>query len=46
MFRLRMNDLELANLKQGEEVLYEFIPERDYSIKFYRAKGVPIYRLF
>jgi DNA-binding transcriptional MerR regulator len=45
LYRLKMDDLEVANLREGEEVWYEFIPERDYSIKFYRAKGFPLFKV-
>lgn len=44
-YRLNMDDLEIVTLREGEEIWYEFIPERDFSIKFYRAKGFPLFKI-
>jgi len=40
-----MDDFEVCTLKENEEIWYEFIPERDFSIKFYRAKGFPLFKI-
>ena len=44
-YRINMDDLEVVTLEQNEVTWYEFIPERDYSIKFYRAKGFPLLKV-
>lgn len=44
--RMKIDDLEVANLRQGETAYYEYIPDRDYSIKFYRAQGFPMFEVF
>ena len=46
IYHLKMDDLQLATLSEGQSAWYEFIPERDYSIKFYRAKGYPVFKVF
>jgi len=30
LYRLNMDDLEVCVLKEGEEIWYEFLPERDF----------------
>ena len=40
-----MDDLEVCVLNEGEEIWYEFLPERDFSIKFYRARGFPLFKI-
>jgi hypothetical protein len=44
-YRLNIDDLEIVTLREGEEIWYEFIPERDFSIKLYRAKGFPLFKI-
>ena len=45
LYSLSMDDLEVVSLQQDESVWYSFIPERDFSIKFYRAKGYPLLKV-
>ncbi len=46
IYRLRMDELEVATLSKGEQVLYDFLPERDFVLKLYRAKGYPLFKVF
>jgi hypothetical protein len=46
IYRLRMDDLEVTTLKRGEQVWYEFLPERDFALKLYRVKGFPLFKVF
>lgn len=45
LYRLRMDEMELTYLEQGQEVWYEFIPERDFTLKLYRHKGFPFFKI-
>lgn len=40
-----MDDLEVCVLNEGEEIWYGFLPERDFSIKFYRVRGFPLFKI-
>lgn len=46
IYRLNMDELEVSTLRKGEQTWYEFIPERDFVLKLYRAKGFPIFKVF
>lgn len=43
IYRLKMDELEVATLRKGEEAWYEFLPERDFALKLYRVKGFPLF---
>ena len=36
----------MATLRKGEQVWYEFLPERDFVLKLYRVKGFPLFKVF
>lgn len=45
VYSLKMDELEVCSLRRGEETWYEFIPERDFTLKLYRVKGFPLTKI-
>ncbi len=45
IYKIRMDDLEVVALSKGEQIWYEFVPERDFSLKLYRIKGFPLFKV-
>jgi hypothetical protein len=33
-------------LRKGEQAWYEFLPERDFTLKLYRIKGFSLFKVF